>query len=129
MKKIVLILLGIFVSIYIIISLMVRNDKRYTLELYNEVYEKSKLEDIEYVNYYDNHYIVIDNDYLYLFNDEFNLIVNIDKSLLYDKYDNYDIIYKDMTLMLMDNYKNEEGIVYMYYDIYTGECIDKIIID
>ena len=128
MKKIVLILLGIFVSIYIIISLMVRNDKRYTLELYNEVYEKSKLEDIEYVNYYDNHYIVIDNDYLYLFNDEFNLIVNIDKSLLYDKYDNYDIIYRDMTLMLMDNYKNEEGIVFKYYDIYTGECIDYVII-
>ena len=129
MKRILLFLISILIFLFIIISMVITNDNKYMDELYEIVISNTDVKNIDYVNYYDNHYIVIDNDYLYLFNDEFNLIVNIDKSLLYDKYDNYDIIYRDMTLMLMDNYKNEEGIVYMYYDIYTGKCIDKIIID
>jgi hypothetical protein len=70
----------------------------------------------------------MDNEYLYLFNFNYEEIYKIKKKLLYDNKNNYDIIYKDDTIMYMDNYKNKEGIIFKYYDIYTYEVIEEIVV-
>ena len=83
---------------------------------------------IQYINYYDNYYIVKDMEKLYLFNNEYKELLSINLNLLFNNIDNYDIVYKNKTLMYMKSNKNKKGIIFSYYDIYTGECIDKIVI-
>ena len=31
-------------------------------------------------------------------------------------------------IMYMDNYKDKEGIIFKYYNIYTYELIDKVVV-
>lgn len=128
MKRVLLFLICILIIIFIIISLVVGNDNKYINNLENMIYKNTDIKEIDYVNFYDNYYIVMDYEFLYLFDDEFNMIVNIDKKMLNDDYNKYDIVYKDKTLMFMDNFKDKEGMIFKYYDIYTLECIDEIIV-
>ena len=86
------------------------------------------VKDIEYINRYDNNYIVMDKKYLYLFDDKYEEIDKLDVKDIYENKKNYDIVYRDKTIMYMDNFKNKEGIIYRYYDIYTYELIDEIVI-
>lgn len=129
MKKVLICLIGLLIITFIVISLVVRNDNKYIDSLKDIIIKNTDIERIEYVNYYDNYYIVVDYEFLYLFNNEFEFVFSIDKNMLFDKYNKYDIVYRNKTLMFMDNYKNKEGIIFKYYDIYTGECIDEIIIN
>lgn len=129
MKRVLIVLISLLIISFIVIFLIVRNDNKYIDSLEDIVINNTDIEKIEYVNYYDNYYIVIDYEYLYLFNNEFDLVFSIDKNMLNNQYNKYDIVYRDKTLMFMGNYKNKEGIIFKYYDIYTGECIDEIIID
>lgn len=129
MKRVLIVLISLLIIVFIIISFVVKNDNKYIEELEDIIIRNTDIEKMEYVNYYDNYYMVIDDNYLYLFDNEFDLIFSVDENMLFDKYYKYDIVYRDKTLMLMDNYKNKEGIIFKYYDIYTGECIDEIIIN
>ena len=90
--------------------------------------DNTNIKDILYVNMYDNNYIVRDSEYVYLLNSKYKELDKIDVKLIHVNDHGYEIIYKDDTLMYMDNYKNEEGIVFEYYDIYTYELIDEIMI-
>lgn len=128
MKRLVLFLICILIIIFIVISLVVGNNNKYIDNLENVIYKNTDIKKIDYINFYDNYYIVMDYEYLYLFDNEFNMIVNIDKKMLNNNYNKYDIVYKDKTLMFMDNYKDKEGMIFKYYDIYTLECIDEIMI-
>lgn len=128
MKKIIAIFISIFLCLFILILLVVNNDNKYINSLKEKILDNTGIEIIKYINYYDNHYIVCDNDNLYLFNNEYLEILSINLNLLFDNRKNYDIVYKNKTLMYMDSYKNKEGIVFKYYDIYTGEVIDEIIV-
>jgi len=128
MKKIVVLFIGILIILLITKCLIVNNDDKYINNIENKVLKNTDITNIKYVNYYDNYYIVKDNSDLYLFDDKFNLILCINLNLLFNNPQNYDIVYKNKTLMYMDNYKDKEGLIFKYYDIYTGECIDEIIV-
>jgi len=128
MKKIIVIFIGIFLCSFILISLIVNNDNKYINSLENKILDNTDIETIKYINYYDDYYIVCDDYNLYLFNSEYLEILSINLKLLFDNGKNYDIVYKNKTLMYMDSYKNKEGIIFKYYDIYTGEVIDEIIV-
>ena len=108
--------------------IMVNIDNKYFNGLKKEISENTDITDIVYVNKYDGYYIVKDNEYIYLFNSNYEEITRIKLSLLYDNKKKYDIVYRDKTIMYMDNFKNKEGIIYRYYDIYTYELIDEIVI-
>ena len=127
MKKILLLLVSIFIICFIVISLIVKNDNKYMNKLISNILDNTDLLMVEYVNYYDGYYIVRDTDKLYLFNNKYVEILSINLSLLFNKYDKYDIVYRNNALMYMSEDKNKEGIVFKYYDIYTGECIDEVI--
>ena len=119
---------GILILLFIFISIIVFNNKKNTDVLKKRVVENTDITLITYINYYDNHYIVRDNENLYLFDNEYNEILSINLSLLFNKYENYDIVYRNKTLMYMEEYKDKKGIIFKYYDIYTGECIDSLLI-
>ena len=128
MKKIVMIFIVVIIILFISMCIMVNIDNKYFNGLKKEISENTDITDIVYVNKYNDHYIVKDNEYIYLFNSNYEEITRIKLSLLYDKKKKYDIVYRDKTIMYMDNFKNKEGIIYRYYDIYTYELIDEIVI-
>lgn len=128
MRKIIIIGISILLVLFISICIMIGIDNKYINNMEKDIIKNTGIKDIAYVNKYDENYIVLDNEYLYLFNSDYEEIYKIKNSLLYDNKNNYDIIYKDDTIMYMENYKNKEGIIFKYYDIYTYEVIEKIVV-
>ncbi len=128
MKKIVKIFIGIIILIFILILGMVRNNNKNYNKMIKEIENNTLVKEVEYINKYNNYFIVEDNEYLYLINDKYEIISEIDINLLYKNSKNYDIIYKDERFMYMeDNYKDGK-LYYKYYDIYNYSLIDEIMV-
>jgi len=123
-----LIVISVIVLLFVSKWIMVGIDYLSVNKLEGVILDNTDIRDIRYINYYDGYYIVMDNDYLYLFNDKYELISSIKVRLMYDNKNKYDIVYRDETIMYMNDYKNKEGIIYEYFDIYSYEIIDKIVI-
>ena len=128
MRKIIIIGVSILLILFIFICVMVGIDNKYINNIKKDIIKNTDIESIIYVNKYDNHYIVIDDDSLYLYNSNYEELYKIKKNLIYNNKNNYDVVYKDGTIMYMDNYRNKEGIIFKYYDIYTYEVISEIIV-
>lgn len=107
---------------------MVNIDNRYFNGLKKEIFDNTEINNIKYINKYDGYYIVKDNEYIYLFNSNYDEITKIKISLVYDNKNKYDIVYRNKTIMYMDNYKNKDGVVFKYFDIYTYELVDEVFV-
>ena len=105
---------------------MIRNDNRYYNRIKKIIEEECKIDNIIYINKYNDYYIVKDKEYLYLINSEYRIISEIDNNLLYENKENYDIIYDDEVFMYMDDEYIDDGVIYRYYDIYSYELINEI---
>lgn len=127
-KKIIIFVIFIFVFLFFGIYFIVLFDNRYFDNVIDIISINTGINNIDYVNEYDGYYIVSNNEYIYLINIEYDVITKLDKGLVYDNKNNYDIVYKDKTIMYMDNYINKDKIVLEYYDIYSYELIDKVIV-
>lgn len=128
MKKIIKIFIGIIILIFILILGMVRNNNKNYNKMIKEIENNTLVKEVEYINKYNNYFIVEDNEYLYLINDKYEIISEIDINLLYKNSKNYDIIYKDERFMYMkDSYKDGK-LYYQYYDIYNYSLIDEIMV-
>lgn len=126
MKKIVKIFVSIIVFLFILILFMIWNDNRYCDKIEKIIEEECKIDNIIYINKYNDYYIVKDKEYLYLINSEYRIISEIDNNLLYENKENYDIIYDDEVFMYMDDEYIDGEIIYRYYDIYSYELINEI---
>ena len=128
MKKVIrifiLIILVIFISIYIV----VRNDNKSINNIEKYIIKNNDINDIEYVNIYGDSYIVMDKEYLYLFNDKYEEIDRLDVKNIYDNKKNYDIVYRDNLFMYMDSYNDKDGVIFKYYDILNYELVDEILV-
>lgn len=129
MKKVIIVFIGIILLLFISRYTMVLIDYRYNNSLEKEILNNTDLNNIKYINKYDNYYLVKDNNNLYLFNLEYEEILRVNLDIVYNNIENYDIVYREQRIMYMDNYMNEEGIIYKYYDIYTYEMIDEVIVE
>ena len=107
---------------------MVSIDNGYFNKLEDKIRDNVKIKDIVYVNEYDNNYIVMDKDYLYLFDSEYEEIYKIEVDNIHKNRFDYDIVYRDSTIMYMDSSKNKDGVKFRYYDIYTYELIDEVLV-
>lgn len=107
---------------------MVWIDKNNISNMKEDILGNTKIKDVIYVNMYDNNYIVMDYEYLYLFDINYKELDKVRVDLLHDNKDDYDIVYIDDMFMYMDDYKNKEGVVFKYYDIYTYKLIDEVVI-
>ena len=129
MKKIIVLFIGIVMFLFISRYTMVLIDYKYEDSLKNEILNNTDIDSFLYVNKYDNHYIIQDKDYLYLFNSKFEEIIRISLDKVYKNSLGYAIVYRDKTIMYMDNYMDKRGIIYKYYDIYTYEVIDEVLVE
>lgn len=126
MKRIVKIFVSIIIFLFIMIMFMIGNDNRYYDKIKKIIEEECKIDNIIYINKYNDYYIVMDKEYLYLINSEYRIISEIDNNLLYENKEKYDIIYDDEVFMYMDDEYIDNGVIYRYYDIYSYELIDEI---
>lgn len=126
MKRIVKIFVSIIIFLFIMIMFMIGNDNRYYDKIKKIIEEECKIDNIIYINKYNDYYIVKDKEYLYLINSEYRIISEIDNNLLYENKENYDIIYDDEVFMYMDDEYIDDGVIYRYYDIYSYELINEI---
>ncbi len=128
MKKVVKIVIGLIIILFMFITYMVYDDNKYNNKIIKNIVKNTEIKDIIYFNEYNNYYIVKDKDYIYLFDKKYKEIFKVDNILVYENKKNYDIIYKDELLMYMNDYYKNNRLVYEYYNIYTYEPIDKVIV-
>ena len=128
MKKLIICFISILLIIFLLVTHMVRNNDKYIDNLKKEISKNTEIYDISYLNVYDNYYIVMDNENLYIIDLEYNKIYETPKYLIYENKKNYDIIYKDGTLMYMNDYMDKSKLIYEYYDIHSYELIDKVLL-
>jgi hypothetical protein len=126
MKKLVLIG-GIIILIFIIwTSIVIHNDNKYIDNIKDNIYKNTELDEINYINKYDNYYIVRDKKYVYVFDMKYNEIVKIDNILVYENKKNYDIIYKDDIVMYSHEYYKKNILYCDYYDLYKYTLIKTV---
>lgn len=128
MKKILKIIICIFFIIFISICYMVYIDNKYNERIISNIISKTMIDSVIYYNKYDKYFIVMDNKYLYLLDNKYREIFKVDKIKIYDNINNYDIIYKNDLFMYMKDYYKNDKLIYEYYDLYTYELIDKVVL-
>jgi hypothetical protein len=104
------------------------NDKRYEDRLKNKIINNTDIKEIEYINYYDSYYIVMDMENIYVFDNKYIELLKIDKILIHENKKKYDMIYKDGMVMYMNDYYKGKLLVYEYYDLYTYELINRVLV-
>ena len=125
MKKIVgyIVLFIVFIS-SILIGYMLNNDRKY----FNKMKDKIGLDNISYINKYNNYYLVLDNENLYLFNSDYEKIIELDKDKLCQNKNNYEIIYRDEDFQYLKDYQIDGDLVFEYVNIYNCKLIEKIVL-
>ncbi len=126
MRKIVLIFITLMITIFLLICYMVYKDNNYLNKIKKDIIKTTDIIDVTYLNKYGNYYIVKDNEYLYLMDDEYNILLQKDLILVHENTNNYDIIYRDENFMYMHDYKEKHKLIYEYYNIGTYELIDTV---
>ena len=128
MKKGIVGFIFILILIFSSMLIMILFDNRYVNDIENKIIKNTDIRDIVYVNEYDNNYIVMNNLYLYLFNDKYEEIYKVEIEDIYKNKNDYDIVYRDNTIMYMNSYKKKNGVIFKYYDIFTYELIDEVMV-
>lgn len=107
---------------------MVSIDNDYLSDIERDIVKNTDILDIEYVNEYDGYYIVMDLEYIYLFSNDYVEIYKTKIEKLADNKNNYELVYRDNKIMYMDNYDDKKGVIFKYYDLYSYELIDEIVV-
>ena len=128
MKKIIKIFISVLIIIFIFVLYMDYNDKRYEDRLKNKIINNTDIKEIEYINYYDSYYIVMDMENIYVLDNKYIELLKIDKILIHENKKKYDMIYKDGMVMYMNDYYKGKLLVYEYYDLYTYELYDRVLV-
>lgn len=128
MKKVVVGFIILICLVFISMLVMVSIDSKDILKLENEIKDNTSIDMVQYVNKYDGYYIVLDKEYLYLFNDLYEEIYKIEIEKIHKNKNNYELVYRNNTIMYMDSYTKTDGIVFKYFDIFTYEVIDEVVI-
>lgn len=122
---IVLIILFLFIFIYV-----VNNNNNYINNRLSNIKNNYKITDnVIYSNEYGEYYILLTEKNLIILNKKYDEIMKEKIENLKLVSGEYDIIYIRNKPMLQLKEKNNNKIVYIYYDIYTGKEIEKIEIE
>jgi len=104
---------------------MTVDDSRYNDKIINNILKNTSVKKVNYLKKYNNYYIVMDKEYIYVFDLKYNEILSKDVMLIHGNDNNYDIIYKDDKLMYFNDYMKNDVLVYEYYDIDTYKLISR----
>lgn len=128
MKKIIVWFISVLIIIFGLIIYMDSDDNKYNNKMKKEIIDKTDIKIINYINKYDSYFIVMDNDYVYIIDNKYEILLQKDINLIHDNVNNYDIIYKNGYIMYFNDYLKNDKLVYEYYDINTYKLIDRVFV-
>lgn len=128
MKKVIICFISLLVISLILMIIIQINDRKYTNGLEKNIINNTEINYIKYINKYDNYYIVVDKESIYLIDRKYEILLKKDISLIHKNDNNYDIIYKDGFFMYLNDYIKKDILVYEYYDINTYKLIKRVFV-
>lgn len=97
---------------------------KYDSNLFNEVSKNTKIKDIVYVNKNNYNYVVLTKDYVYVFNDKYDLVLEKNRGNISSS--KYNIVYKRNMLMYEEMTMYADYLVYSYYDVENEKLIYEV---
>ena len=119
-KKILIIILIIIIilPIGIIIYPVIENNK-YQNKLLDNIYENTSIKNIEYLNKDNNYYIIKNKDKVIVLDLNYEEVYSINANELIDS--NLDLTYIRNNLYYKERKKENNKLVYKYFDVKTNE--------
>lgn len=128
MKKVIITFISLLVMIFIFVMFTVNKNDKYNNDMVSYIKKNIiSLESINYINKYDNYYIVKDNLNVMVIDNDMNIVLSEKLSNIYSSYD--DIVYRLNKLMYVEKIVKDNKVIYNYYDIYNHEEIDSIVVE
>ncbi len=127
MKNVIKIFLLILLIIFIAILYIDYRDNRYINNIEKKIIKYTDIKKIDYLNVYNDYYLVMDDDNLYVLDEKYIELLKVDRILIHKNSNNYDIIYSEKPMYIKDSYHNGK-LSYEYYDLYSYEKIDNILV-
>lgn len=128
MKKVIITFISLLVMIFIFVMFTVNKNDKYNNDMVSYIKKNiTSLESINYINKYDNYYIVKDNLNVMVIDNDMNIVLSEKLSNIYSSYD--DIVYRLNKLMYVEKIIKDNKVTYNYYDIYNHEEIDSIVVE
>lgn len=128
MKKVIITFISLLVMIFIFVMFTVNKNDKYNNDMVSYIKKNiTSLESINYINKYDNYYIVKDNLNVMVIDNDMNIVLSEKLSNIYSSYD--DIVYRLNKLMYVEKIVKDNKVIYNYYDIYNHEEIDSIVVE
>lgn len=128
MKKVIIMFISLLVMIFIFVMFTVNKNDKYNNDMVSYIKKNiTSLESINYINKYDNYYIVKDNLNVMVIDNDMNIVLSEKLSNIYSSYD--DIVYRLNKLMYVEKIIKDNKVTYNYYDIYNYEEIDSIVVE
>ena len=118
----------LIITIYTIY--LVNNNKNYLNNTINNIKENYKLdEEITYLNEYNHYYIFTTKTRVIVLNNEYEEVLNESIAIIKEKEDNQELIYKTNKLMYEETTRDDNELIYKYYDATTKEFIKETIME
>lgn len=127
MKKLIILIIILIFTFFLSRFYVVNKNNKYYKALEEEIKENYKIKkDIKYLNKSNLYYIILTTDNLIVLDNDYNEIINEKVSKLFKYSKKYEIVYRKNKIMYEEKKISKNKIVYKYYDIYTGEQIDRV---
>ena len=118
----------LIITIYTIY--LVNNNKNYLNNTINNIKENYKLdEEITYLNEYNHYYIFTTKTRVIVLNNEYEEVLNESIAIIKEKEDNQELIYKTNKYMYEETTRDDNELIYKYYDATTKEFIKDTIME
>ena len=118
----------LIITIYTIY--LVNNNKNYLNNTINNIKENYKLdEEITYLNECNHYYIFTTKTRVIVLNNEYEEVLNESIAIIKEKEDNQELIYKTNKLMYEETTRDDNELIYKYYDATTKEFIKETIME
>lgn len=115
---IISIILIIIIPLSILLYPVITNNN-YEKELLNTIYENTEYKDITYLNKDNNYYIIKTKENVTVLDLNYEEKLSLDINELAES--NLELVYRRNNLYYEEKVKEEEKIIYNFYDIYTNE--------
>ena len=127
--KIIIIILVILLICILSLSYTITENNNYKERIINKVKKHYQIDNIEYINYQDNYYIIKTKEEVIVLNKEFEEILKEKSIVLKENNNNYELVYKTNKLMYEKTTLNKNKVIYTYYDAKTNEKIKDTIME
>ncbi len=124
-KAIKILIIPIIIVIICILSLSytITKNKDYQDNMLKKIKKNYNINNIDYLNYYNNYYIIKNKEDIIVLNNKYEEVLkekisNIDTN-------KYELVYRDKKLMYEETTLKKDKVIYTYYDIKSGKEINQ----